>query len=491
MPEAPADTRIAGSTSAEGLLTAAQQREFDRHARRLGHDPARLRGDAELVSYPTVPSVAGLRALAAATPGQRARRQRVFFSPAIEVRRSLGQGIHDRLEAAIFADGVIDPADEARAAAHFPFPTRILSVRDKTVRAGERWDLSVRGEHWNLDDRDDIMNVVNVGGLRIEPGAAVVVRGNLLILIVARLTCEPGESAAPYQLAILPTPFPVDSDTGPADGVSGPAGLAGTSGGDGTGAPTVPTWLGARLAGPVVPGAADGRPGTAGTAGGDGGRGRTGGASKIAEITIGDLAGTLTILAAAGRGGGGGHGGDGAPGGAGGHGAAGQHTVRGVLPPGRGGDGGHGGDGGQGGRGGHGGISSNVFVSLPPGQAGCVRVLAHPSGGGHGGDGGHGAPGGAAGHGGAPAPAAGTGTAPAGPRPDGRHGQDGADGTRGRDGRSRPAPPAYVNEYAAAPQPAPAELPPPPAAMRSLDTRLAAIPMLTTTGPITERGDAR
>jgi hypothetical protein len=121
----------------------------------------------------------------------------------------------------VFADGTIDPADEARTGYHFPFPTRILSVRHRNVRSGESWDLSVRGDHWGLDDRDDIMNVVNVGSLRLEPGAIVLARGNLLILIIQRLICEPGEPGQ-YQLAILPTPFPVDNDTGP---LHGPGGL--------------------------------------------------------------------------------------------------------------------------------------------------------------------------------------------------------------------------------------------------------------------------
>ena len=73
-----------------------------------------------------------------------------------------------------------------------------------------------------------------------------------------------------------------------------------------------------------MPGAADGRDGGEATAGGGGAKGRTGGASKIAEITIGELAGSLTILATAGRGGGGGAGG---VGGHGGHGADGQRTT--------------------------------------------------------------------------------------------------------------------------------------------------------------------
>jgi hypothetical protein len=503
MSEAATRTLAAVSAPPEPVLTPAQEREFDRHAVRLGHDPVRLRGGTELISYPVIPSVAALRALPAATPAQRAARQRVFFNPVIAARRRLGQGVHDRLEAAVFADGAIDPADEARAVAHFPFPTRVLSVRQRTVRADECWDLSVRGGHWGLDDRDDIINVVNVGVLHLEPGATVVARGNLLVLIVQRLICVPGQAAAPYQLAVLPTPFPVDSDTGPADGACGPAGLSGRGGPDGVGAPVVPTWLGDRLAGPLVPGAADGRDGSAGTAGGDGGRGRTGGASKIAEITIGDLAGSLTFLAAAGRGGDGGPGGDGAPGGQGGDGAPGQRTVRGVLRPGRGGHGGDGGHGGAGGRGGHGGISSNVFVSLPPGQVGRVRVLAHPAPGGCGGAGGAGGHGGAGGRDGLPAPGQTFGATPAaaGPvpvssppaafRPDGLAGQQGAAGSQGRHGRPRSAPPVYLNERAVTPMPSPADIPAPATPVRSLDTRLAAIPQLNPTGSITGRGEAR
>ncbi|MFI5068667.1 MAG: hypothetical protein ACHP9Z_32465, partial [Streptosporangiales bacterium] len=301
------EVRVAGHAIGQPCLSAAQERAFECHARRFGHDAGRLRGGAELVSYPVVPSVAAVRALSAATPGQRRRRQQVFFNPVIELRRSIGQGVHDRLEAAVFADGTIDPGDQARTGYHFPFPARILSVRHRDVRSGQSWDLSVRGEHWGLDDRDDILNVVNVGSLRLEPGATVLARGNLLILIIQRLICEPAEPGA-CQLAILPTPFSVDNGTGPLHGPGGPAGRDGAAGADGAGAPAEQTWLGARLLRAVMPGAADGRDGGEATAGGDGAKGRTGGASKIAEITIGEIASPLTILATAGRGGDGGAG---------------------------------------------------------------------------------------------------------------------------------------------------------------------------------------
>jgi hypothetical protein len=474
MPEA----RVAG----QACLSAAQERAFERHARRFGHEAGRLCGGAELVSYPVVPSIADVRTLAAATSGQRRRRQQVFFNPVVALRRAIGQGVHDRIEAAVFADGAIDAADDARTGHHFPFPTRILSVRHRDVRSGESWDLSVRGDHWGLDDRDDIMNVVNVGSLRLEPGATVLVRGNLLILIIQRLICDPAEPAEPgrYQLAILPTPFSVDSDTGPLDGPSGPAGRDGVGGASGVGAPTEQTWLGAGLLRPIVPGAADGTDGGEATAGGDGAKGRTGGASKLAEITIGELTGSLTILATAGRGGGGGAGGAGGHGGDGGRGAPGQRTVQGVIPPGSGGAGGRGGDGGRGGRGGHGGIASNVFVSLPPDQAAQVRVLAHPSGGGQGGPGGRGGAGGQAGRGGVQAPEPGAAEVSRA-RPDGRQGPSGANGLPGRDGRARSAPPVFVNERAVEPMPAPTQVPPPDAVW-SLDTRRGAVFTSSTMG---------
>lgn len=455
-------------------LTATQDIAFDWHARRFGHDPGRLRGGAELISYPAMASFAALRTLSAATPEQRRRRQEVYFGAPIAIRRSIGQGVHDRLEAAVFADGQADPADEARAARHLPFPTRILSVRHAGVGAGQCWDLSVRGEHWGLDDRDDILNVVNIGSLHLAQGAIVAVRGNLLILIVQRLRCD-GDTAASCQLAILPTPFSVDSRTGPLDGPAGPAGRDGTAGPGGATAPTAPTWLGCdQLTGPVMPGACDGRDGGDGAGGGDGARGRNGGTSKIAEITIGELTGSLTLVATAGRGGDGGAGGSGGAGGDGGDGAHGQRTVGGILPPGRGGAGGNGGAGGRGGRGGDGGISSNVFVSLPPDQEGRLLVLSHPAPGGRGGSAGAGGADGTDGRQGNPASMPGT-AGPEGPR--WRHrgsaaaGPRGRDGVAGHDGRARPAPPVFVNERLAEPLPGPAAIRP-PAAVTSRDTRL-------------------
>ena len=111
-------------------------------------------------------------------------------------------------------------------------------------------------------------------------------------------------------------------------------------------------------------------------------------------------------------------------------------------------------------------------MSLPPGQAGQVLVLAHPSGGGRGGPGGCGGGGGLAGRGGAHAPEPGTDISR--PRRDGRPGLPGADGIPGRDGRARLAPPVFVNERAVEPMPVPARILPPDAVW-SLDTRRGAV----------------
>jgi hypothetical protein len=97
MPEA----WVAGPAVGQPCLSAAQERAFERHARRFGHDVGRLCGGAELVSYPVVPSLAAMRALPAATSGQRRRRQQVFFNPVVEyvqphsirIRALIGYGL--------------------------------------------------------------------------------------------------------------------------------------------------------------------------------------------------------------------------------------------------------------------------------------------------------------------------------------------------------------------------------------------------------------
>jgi hypothetical protein len=406
--------------AAPGAVATA---EFARRAASFGHDLAELERGAEIVTHTTIATIGGLRRLSTATPAQRARRRRVYFNPVIEARRRLGQGVHDRLEAHAYADGALDAHDLENAARHFPFPVRTLSVLQRDVGDEEVWDLSVRGEHWGLDERDDVASLVNVGELRIARTGCVVVRGNLLSLVVQRLVCEPRDDDAPH-LAVLPTPFSVDPADGPLHGPRGADGARGRDGADGLPALTEPTFLGPRLVATPPAGAADGGDGGAG---GNGRRGRAGGAAKTAEITIRELAGRLTVLAAGGRGGDGGDGGDGGRGGRGGAGAPGVRTIGRAIAPGRDGAGGHGGDGGNGGSGGHGGLVSNVFISVPEEAVARVRVRMQPARGGRAGRGGRG---GAAGD------------AP----PGGRRGAPGSDGAPGNEGRARPAPPVFVND---------------------------------------------
>jgi hypothetical protein len=427
------DALLSEATSAAGRLGRTRWREFARRATLLGHDLDALQSGAELVTHTTTESIALIRGHCLADAAARRRRQAVFFSPEIELRRPYGQGIHDRLEACVFADGEMDAADMRQASIHFPFPTRTLSVLSKTVLDGETWDLSVRGDYWDLDERDDIVNVVNVGELSVETGASVIVRGNLLVLSIQRLVCEPRHDAVPHHFAILPTPYSLDRREGPLDGAAGSDGEAGHDGVDGVAPATQPTLLGPRLLSAPAPGATDGECGGDGGEGRPGAGGRTGGAAKTAEITIRELAGELVLLAAAGGGGSGGAGGHGGPGGAGGHGAAGVRGIGGVVEAGAGGRGGRGGAGGEGGRGGNGGISSNVFISIPAKLERRVHVLLQD------------APGGAGGRGGAPG-AGGRGGRGGTVERAGAPGPPGAGGRDGDAGRTRPAPPVYINE---------------------------------------------
>ena len=417
-------------------------------AERLGHSADALLAGRTEVGYPVIDSVAAARDLMPLSAAQRRRRQSIFFAPEIALRRSIGQGVHDRLEAAVFADGEIDPTDETGANRHFPFPAKATSVLSRTVAAGECWDVSVRGAEFGLDDLDDLLVLVNVGELVLEPGAQLAVQGNLLVLVVQRLVVRaPAGGSDDFHLGILPTPFSVDPRRHRTRAPDGIPGLPGIDGADGRVARTTPTFVGPRLLQPPVPGAEDGRPGTDGTAGTDGRPGASGGPSKLADLYLADIVladgvGAVVVRAGAGRGlpgGAGGHGGDG---GRGGDGAPAVRAVAQRVPAGHGGGGGDGGDGGRGAPGGSGGISSNVFLTVPPDQAGRVDVRALESTGGRGGRGGRGGPGGIGGSGGI----GGAGVPDAGAGRDGRNGRDGRDGDDGKDGRSRPAPPTYINE---------------------------------------------
>lgn len=420
-------------------MDSSQEREFLTLAVALGHDPGLLVGkeneEEELCAYVEVPTLEMVRSLLSrATPAQRELRQKTFFHPRIAARRRLGQGLHDRGEAVVFANGTVADEDWHGIGNHLPAHTKTISVVRKTIRTGEMWDVSVRGDVWGLDEMEELYVAVNIGVLVLEPGASLVVRGNVFSLL-----CQEVVARGDARVCIFPTPFSVDYGHGPMNGADGVCGSAGRSGSDGRAVLTATSILGPRLLVEMEPREMHGRPGQDGQHGTNGADGRNGGMCKIAELTFRKLDGMLSIYAQAGDGGDGGRGGDGGDGGGGGNGSDGCKLIRGVFPAGDGGSGGSGGSGGRGGHGGSGGISSNIYVNVQPGDESKIIRIAMPSKPGKGGAGGRGGAGGAAGLGGQ------------GPesRFDGKPGKpgpSGPDGRGGSDGRSRPAPIIFLNE---------------------------------------------
>jgi hypothetical protein len=408
--------------------------EFFQIARLLGHEPDPAEPEREICTYFTVPTLdEGKPIISRATPEQRKLRQQSFFNPPVAARARLGQGLHDRGEALIFADGELGPLDRLTLGNHLPAHMKAVTVIEKTVPAGEVWDLSVRGAQWDLDDLVELYVTVNVGTLRLLEGARVMVQGN-----VFSLTCQ-RVSAANARIEILPTPFSVDQRKGSIHGEGGGSGGNGSRGENGLTLRLEGSLLGPRLREEVPADRLDGRPGTPGEPGSKGGDGRNGGMCKLAEITLRTVEGSLTVFAQAGRGGDGGPGGNGGDGGDGGRGAHGARTVARIFSRGKGGDGGDGGAGGRGGHGGSGGIASNIYINVPEADESKIRCISLPSQPGEGGPSGAGGKGGEGGCGGqSPHPL------PDGTR--GRSGSPGRDGAPGNDGRSRPAPYIFVNE---------------------------------------------
>lgn len=416
--------------------------EFLAVAEMLGHTEgslgaALLRGDTVRTDFRAASPEELSRLACRATAAQRQQRLLTFFNPAIALRSRLGQGIHDRGEASVFAAFELSPEDRANVQKQLPAPVKAVSVLSKRVAAGEEWDLSVRGETWGLDDSHDLYVIVNAGTVILERDASVAVRGNVLSLLCQRLIVE-DEGSTPH-IRILPTPFSVDLRGGPLHGPPGARGVNGHEGSSGRTMHVIPNILGGSLAHDISQEELHGHDGVRGADGSAGKDGRNGGMAKFAEITLRDVEGVVTLFVQAGTGGDGGRGGDGGHGGRGGDGARAYKVIREVFRGGNGGKGGDGGAGGDGGRAGSGGIASNVYISVPPHQEDRIRVTALPSLPGNPGSGGKGGKGGDGGsEGGAP-------------RPDlngkpGNTGADGSPGRQGRHGRSRPAPYVFLNE---------------------------------------------
>lgn len=419
-------------------MDIAARNEFLERARALDHNTETALKGEEITTYFLLSDIDKARDLmSVATPSQKALRRSSFFNPPIMARRRLGQGNHDRIECYGVAGGSFSDKDREGLQKHLPLHVKAISVAHKTIPAGETWDVSVRGHHWDLDDQEELYVIVNVGKLTIEPGASMVIRGNVLFLLCQEVVYEgnPGDS---YQIGILPTPFSVDFSQGPLNGRDGLPGCKGASGADGREPDVDQTLIGYRLREQSDPSLTHGQRGEDATHGCNGSPARNGGMCKLAEITIRKVTGRVTLFAQAGKGGNGGNGGNGGAGGNGGHGANGINTLSGPIPGGKGGDGGNGGHGGRGGHAGNGGIASNIYLEVSRGDLGKVSCLSLPSQPGLPGEGGHGGPGG---KGARPS----RGHAPTHHGQAGKPGRKGNSGPPGNRGRSRPAPYIFLN----------------------------------------------
>lgn len=416
--------------------------EFYQKASLLGHDLKALRQGQEIITYGTFSSLPeGRQLLSVAIPSQRIARQEFFFNPPLLARQRLGQGKHDRGEAILFANGSFLEGDYQGVGNHLPARIKAVSILKKRVLKGETWDVSVRGEIWGVDDLEELYTTVNVGELILEPGAKIIVRGNVFSLLCQRLVCleSANKKASEFQIGILPTPFSVDTKNGPMDGQSGKNGLHGESGKNGIKAQTANSIFGRTLIKPITYEEMSATDGSSGENGSKGENGRNGGMCKIAELTLRNIEGEVSVFVQAGTGGNGGNGGKGGNGGNGGIGAAGCNIIRKIegkdgpeliettLKDGQNGRYGNGGNGGKGGHGGNGGLASNVYINVPLGKEDKVNCTSLPSKGGKGGNGGEG---GVNGNG----------------MPMQEIIRKGKSGLSGRNGRNRPAAWVFLNE---------------------------------------------
>lgn len=341
--------------------------EFFQIAAMGNQDTEKLRGLVPQLSYIRVESAEEMSVISRATEKSKRKRARTFFE-GIEYRARLPQGLHDRGEAFCFAGIPLDKSkNQARLESHFPAYVRLISIPEKIVEENTEWDVSVYPSEWNLDERIELYNIVNVGRLVLRKNASIVVKGNALVFtcgIVEKLAA----SEKLYDLGILPTNHGFGLRRGEFNGNRGSDGSEGTNGRDGNFPLIGRNFLGAVIPSGVTQEDLDGKSGSRGIAGSDGEAGLTGGACRIAEINIRSISGNLPFIVGviAGNGGDGGDGGDGGKGGNGGNGAPAVKTYDGTWVGGVAGNGGDGGHGGTGGRAGHSGMSSHVFIDVAP-----------------------------------------------------------------------------------------------------------------------------
>lgn len=92
--------------------------EFREKCAILYHDLARAIEVGGNASRYRIPDLAEYRRLSGASPAQRRVRVDTFFNPPIRARSRLGQGLHDRGEASVFAEHELNAEDLAALAIH-------------------------------------------------------------------------------------------------------------------------------------------------------------------------------------------------------------------------------------------------------------------------------------------------------------------------------------------------------------------------------------
>lgn len=368
---------------------------------------------------------------------ERAARSQVYFREMLDgARTKLRLGMHDRGEEYVFAGGSIHEADGGGLRRHLPLHLKVIHLPSHHIPAGESWDVTHLHTDWDgVGFREELYVMVIIEHLTVEPGAAIEVHGNAMVLEVGMIEfLKASNSTNAFEIRILPTRHYAYSQHRRSLSASGARGRDGRSGDSSKAAELVGTLFGPRLV--EGAGGRDGAPGEDGCNGYDGTAGMNGGMCMLADIRIGSLSGFLPgglrIFAQAGAGQAGGDGGCGGNGGRGGGGAPGLDAIEGLIPGGFGGPGGNGGAGGNGGRGGNGGLASNIFIKVPAQVVECLDMCSLESQGGLGGASGRGGRGGDGGRHGAFADTS-EGEISACP------GADGSDGKAGASGKARPA----------------------------------------------------
>tara|TARA_B110000483_G_C18182166_1_gene537483 strand:+ start:746 stop:1936 length:1191 start_codon:yes stop_codon:yes gene_type:complete len=312
--------------------------------------------------YTDIPTVEHMRHLMGPKSNAvRKDRSSVFFrSRQMQARNKLHLGIHDRAEEFSFADGQVRESDLLNIRKHFPLPLKVFRYETMRLSSTEILDLTSSHKQWPaLHYRSELYVYFHVNKLIIEPGAQLVIHGNLLVFCCDEIIIDrkPSPNLFPgrpfdCQLSILGTKHFSVSRTKPRPAIDG---LDGTNGANGItwhkatetpslfGPPPTKTTSDADLTCTQNEQATCGQDGGDGK---DGTAGASGGMTMLADIRIGKLTNFL------------------------------PNSFRIFTQAGTGNNGGNGGNGG---------LSSNIFVQIPEGCRQYFDIKTHNSIGGKGG----------------------------------------------------------------------------------------------------------